>query len=455
MYGNEETNSGRKILTVSELTADLKALLEKSYPIIWITGEISNFRVPSSGHYYFTLKDAGAQVFSVMFKGQNRSLKFVPEDGMSVTGFGRISVYPPRGSYQLIFEYLEPAGAGALQAAFEQLKKKLSAEGLFDAEYKRSLPFLPSRIAVISSPTGAVVHDIIRIIHRRFPDMPIDILPVKVQGDGAVNDIVTALRIACEQSEADAIILARGGGSLEDLAAFNDEAVARAIFESETPVVSAVGHETDFTIADFVADLRAPTPSAAAELAVPVKADLKYTLQVLTRRISSLMMRMAADERLKAEKLTRRLVHPKRRLDDMMLRLDDQSTRLINAAKNRVSINKQQLFWLDGRLRAASPRRCVERLRERVERLQSRLEISTHAIIQLKRSRADGLRARVAALDPKSVLERGYSIVRRIPGQDVVTATGQVEVGNRVEVIVSRGSMTCRVEEKQGESKNG
>ena len=455
MNGNEQANSGRKILTVSELTADLKALLEKSYPIIWITGEISNFRVPSSGHYYFTLKDAGAQVFSVMFKGQNRSLRFVPEDGMSVTGFGRISVYPPRGSYQLIFEYLEPAGAGALQAAFEQLKKKLSAEGLFDSKYKRPLPFLPSRIAVISSPTGAVVHDIIRIIHRRFPDMPIDILPVKVQGDGAVEDIVTALRLANEQSEADVIILARGGGSLEDLAAFNDEAVARAVFESETSVVSAVGHETDFTIADFTADLRAPTPSAAAELAVPVKTDLKYTLQVLTRRISSRMMRMAADERVKTEKLARRLVHPRRRLDDMMLRLDDQSARLINAVKNNASIKNQQLLWLDGRLRAASPRRSVERERERAERLQNRLLTSMDAILRLKRSRADGLGARISALDPKSVLERGYSIVRRIPGREVVTSTGQVEVGNRVEVIVSRGSMTCRVEEKQGESKNG
>ncbi len=451
MNGNEQTNSGRKILTVSELTADLKALLEKSYPIIWITGEISNFRVPSSGHYYFTLKDAGAQVFSVMFKGQNRSLKFVPEDGMSITGFGRISVYPPRGSYQLIFEYLEPAGAGALQAAFEQLKKKLSAEGLFDAEHKRPLPFIPTRIAVISSPTGAVVHDIIRIIHRRFPDMPIDILPVKVQGDGAVEDIVTALRLANEQSEADVIIVARGGGSLEDLAAFNDEAVARTIFASEKPVVSAVGHETDFTIADFVSDLRAPTPSAAAELCVPVKTDLKYTLQVLTRRISSRMMRMVADERLKAEKLSRRLVHPRRRLDDMMLRLDDQSARLINAAKNQASIKKQQIMWLDGRLRAASPSRSVERGRERVERLQSRLETFMQSIIRLKRSRAEGLCARVAALDPKSVLKRGYSIVRRIPGQDVVTSTDQVEVGHCVEVIVSKGSMTCRVEEKPGE----
>jgi len=448
MQDNGHTTSSRKILTVSELTSEVKALLEKTYPFIWITGEISNFKVPSSGHFYFTLKDANAQVFAVMFKGQNRSLKFIPEDGMSVTGFGRISVYPPRGSYQLILEYLEPSGAGALQAAFEQLKNKLAGEGLFDNQYKRPIPYLPSKIAIISSPTGAVVHDLIRIIHRRFPDIPLDIIPVKVQGDGAVADIVSAIRLANEITGADVLIVARGGGSLEDLAAFNSEAVAREIFASDIPVVSAVGHETDFTIADFVSDLRAPTPSAAAELSVPVKTDLEYTLQTYKKRLTSKMARFVDDERKKTEKLARRLVHPKRRLDDMMLRLDDQSTRMANAVKNMLLQKKQHLSWQHRRLHSASPSRQADHLRETTARHQARLETAANALLQLKRAKSEALASRLAALNPGAVLDRGYSIVRRMPDRHIVTGTDQVETGQNVEVIVSKGKMTCRVETK-------
>ncbi len=449
MHTNDQDIGGRTILTVSGLTAELKALLEKTYPFIWITGEISNFRIPSSGHYYFTLKDAGAQISAVMFKGQNRALKFIPEDGMSVTGFGRVSVYAPRGSYQLIFEYLEPSGAGALQAAFEQLKKKLSGEGLFDAMHKRPIPYLPSRIAVISSPTGAVVHDIIRIIGRRFPDMPIDVIPVKVQGDGAIEDIVSALHLASVETGADTIIVARGGGSLEDLAAFNSEAVAREIFASEIPVISAVGHETDFTIADFVADLRAPTPSAAAELAVPVKTELTYTVQTYTRRLASRMQRTVEDERVKTRKLSKRLVHPRRRLDDMMLRLDDQSTRMINAARSMVSRQQQLLAWHTGRLQAASPARQAVRLGDSLQYSLTRMETAMRSFLQHRRTRSEALLSRMCSLNPKAVLDRGYSIVRRIPDQTVVFRTSQVKPGNNVEVIVSDGTLTCRVETKE------
>ncbi len=448
MQESKQTNTSHKILTVSELTNGLKALLEKTYPFIWITGEISNFKIPSSGHYYFTLKDAGAQISAVMFKGQNRALKFIPEDGMSVTGFGRISIYPPRGSYQLILEYLEPAGAGALQAAFEQLKKKLSAEGLFDAKHKRPIPFLPTSITIISSPTGAVVHDIIRIIHRRFPNIPLDLIPVKVQGDGAVEEIVAAIRLANEQVGADLIILARGGGSLEDFAAFNSEPVARAVFASEIPIVSAVGHETDFSIADFAADLRAPTPSAAAELAVPVKADLSYTLQSYTRRLATRMRCFVEDEQKKMNKLSRRLVHPRRRLDDMMLRLDDQTIRLTNASKNILFQKKQQLTWQNSRLYANSPAQAAERLRENVTRYTNRLETAINAYIQHRRAASEALASRMAALNPKAVLERGYSIVRSIPAASVITCTDQVEIDDNIEVIVAKGTMTCRVEKK-------
>lgn len=448
MQESKQTNTSHKILTVSELTNGLKALLEKTYPFIWITGEISNFKIPSSGHYYFTLKDAGAQIATVMFKGQNRALKFVPEDGMSVNGFGRISIYPPRGSYQLILEYLEPAGAGALQAAFEQLKKKLSAEGLFDAKHKRPISFLPASITIISSPTGAVVHDIIRIIHRRFPNIPLDLIPVKVQGDSAVEEIVAAIKLANEQVGADLIILARGGGSLEDFAAFNSEPVARAIFASEIPIISAVGHETDFSIADFAADLRAPTPSAAAELAVPVKADLSYALQAYTRRLATRMRCFVEDEQKKMNKLSRRLVHPRRRLDDMMLRLDDQTIRLTNASKNILFQKKQQLVWQTSRLHANSPARATERLRENVTRYTNRLETAINANIQHRRAASEALDSRMAALNPKAVLERGYSIVRSIPAASVITCTDQVKIDDNIEVIVAKGTMTCRVEKK-------
>ncbi|MGD9314599.1 MAG: exodeoxyribonuclease VII large subunit, partial [Desulfobacterales bacterium] len=264
----------RKIYTVSELTEKIKALLEESFPFIWIVGEISNFRTPLSGHFYFTLKDANAQINAVMFRGQQRQLKFEPEDGMRVTGMGRLGLYEPRGTYQIILEYMEPSGIGALQIAYEKLKARLADEGLFDEQQKQLLPFLPQKIVLITSPTGAVVHDMLNIIDRRFPNVTIQIWPVKVQGDGAEDEIVAALDLLRQHPNVDAAILARGGGSLEDLQAFNSESVARAIFACDVPIIAAIGHETDYTIADFVADLRAPTPSAAAELVFPIKSEL-------------------------------------------------------------------------------------------------------------------------------------------------------------------------------------
>ncbi|MCK4793478.1 MAG: exodeoxyribonuclease VII large subunit, partial [Desulfobacteraceae bacterium] len=264
----------RRIYTVTELTHNIKDFLEEAFPFVWITGEISNFRIPVSGHFYFTIKDSGAQISAVMFRGQNRNLRFQPEDGMAVIAMGRLNVYETKGIYQIIIEYLEPEGVGVLQLAFEHLKKRLAAEGLFDEKHKLPLPFLPQKIAVVTSPTGAVIRDIINVIDRRFPNMTVEIAPVKVQGEQAAEEIVEAIELLNDRNDADVIVVARGGGSLEDLQAFNSEVVARAIFSSEIPVVSAVGHETDFTIADFTADLRAPTPSAAAELIVPVKNDL-------------------------------------------------------------------------------------------------------------------------------------------------------------------------------------
>jgi len=439
------------MFTVSELTADIKALLEEQFALIWVTGEISNFRIPASGHYYFTLKDNDAQISGVMFKGQNRSLKFMPEDGMSITGFGRISVYPPRGAYQIILEYLEPAGAGALQAAFEQLKRKLAHEGLFDAATKKPIPYLPARIAIISSPTGAVVHDIIRVIHRRFSGIPIEILPVKVQGDGAIDEIAAALRRVNETTDADVVILARGGGSLEDLAAFNSEIVARAIFQSKIPVISAVGHETDFTIADFAADLRAPTPSAAAEQAVPVKSDLLCALSSLNRRLRARLVQDIREDRRSLEKLVRRLVHPKRRLDDLKLRLDDQSLRLANAAIGITNRQRERLTWRTERLLASAPHQLVLALKDRIARYEQRLQTAVRTGINTRRAHIDATVGRMYALSPAAVLDRGYSITRTIPEHTIVTDPGQVNNGQGLEIIVSKGRITCRVERSRSD----
>ena len=447
MSQHEQTISAeRKIFSVSELTARIKALLETSYPFIWISGEISNIRMPASGHYYFTLKDADAQIQAVMFRGQNRNLKFMPEDGMTVTGFGRVSVYAPRGNYQVILEYLEPSGAGALQAAFEQLKAKLADEGLFDAQYKKKIPFLPAKVAVISSATGSVVHDILRVMHRRFPDMPVVIIPAAVQGDEAAAQLTAALRLADAHANADVVIVARGGGSLEDLAAFNSEEVARAIFASRVPVISAVGHETDFTIADFVADLRAPTPSAAAELAVPVKAEVLYTLQAYTRRMHARISRQIQEQRQYLEKLGRRMVHPRRRLDDLRLRLDEDYTRLKNAIDRLVGRNRERLAWQKKRLFAAPIRARIRTLADRRAHLEGRLKTAACAEVQRKRAALESLYGRMYALSPAAVLARGYSITRRLPDGAVLTDAAAAEPGRDVEVLLSKGSITARIQ---------
>lgn len=391
-----------------------------------------------------------------MFRGQNRSLKFLPEDGMKITGFGRISVYPPRGAYQIILEYLEPAGVGALQAAFEQLKSKLAAEGLFDAQHKKPLPFLPTTIHLITSPTGAVVHDMIRVIHRRFPGTVIIVLPVKVQGDGAVEDMVQAIRLLNTLPDGEVAILARGGGSLEDLSAFNAEAVARAIFASTVPVVSAVGHETDFTITDFVADLRAPTPSVAAELVTPVRADLLAQTRLLFRQLSSRLYRYLSKHSTRLEQLSRRLVHPRRRLDDVRLRLDDAMMRLARALKISLDHNRTHLAWRMDRLNKHRPGERVTRLRQDLTRRGEDLTAALDAILMARRAALHSLIGRLQALNPAAVLARGFSIIRTFPGQHLVMDAARVSHGQLLEVLLAKGAILCRVEKElhDGEKKD-
>jgi len=436
------------IYTVSELTRKIKAILEQNFPFIWISGEISNFRMPSSGHFYFTLKDETSQIQTVMFRGQNQNLKFVPEDGTSVTGLGRVSVFEPRGSYQVILEYLEPKGVGALQVAFEQLKKKLDDEGLFDEQYKKPLPFLPEKIGLITSPTGAVVHDILHIIKRRFPGIPLDIVPVKVQGDGAIAAIVAAVELLNRLRSVNVIILARGGGSLEDLQAFNSEAVARAIFVSEIPIISAVGHETDYTISDFAADLRAPTPSAAAELVVPIKGDLYRKINELKYFIILNLQRYIKNYRSQVGSLRERLADPKKKVIDHRLKLDEDTGRLIRAMMNQVQMRRERLAWRFDKLSYNNPSFYVTKLNEKLNVISALLHQSIRSCVSSRQARLREVNAKLDSLNPTAILARGFSITRTLPETIIVRDSATVSRGQALEIVLARGSLTCDVKEK-------
>ena len=446
-----DAGSRNNIYTVSELNASIKNLIEDNFPFVWIFGEISNFRVPASGHFYFTLKDAASQISSVMFRGQQRNLKFEPEDGLNVTGMGRISVYEPRGTYQIILEYLEPSGAGALQIAFEKLKARLFAEGLFDEANKSPLPFLPYNISIISSPSGAVVHDILHIINRRFPNIAIRIIPVKVQGDGAIEQIVDALEWLNLAKDADVAILARGGGSLEDLQAFNSEPVARAIFTSEIPIISAVGHETDYTISDFVADLRAPTPSAAAELVIPEKSELeqrrKDLLKILKIRISNYFryLKQILNEQSK------HLIDPRRKLEDASLKVDDLTMRLNRTLMHRILRERQHLEFWDDRLGANNPIFLFDKIKLKLYKDYCNLSKTYKIYIRLTQIKLQTLVAKLQALNPVAILARGYSITRTIPAKTVVKDPGTVSLNQDLEVTVALGRLFCRVKGKSSD----
>jgi exodeoxyribonuclease VII large subunit len=443
----------RKIYSISELNAEIKTLIEESFPFVWIFGEISNFRIPASGHYYFTLKDKASQISAVMFRGQQRQLKFAPEDGMSVTGMGRLAVYEPRGAYQIILEYLEPSGIGALQIAFEKLKKRLAAEGCFDDAHKKPLPFLPNHISVITSPTGAVIHDILNTINRRFANCHIQIIPVKVQGPGAAEEIATALELLNARNEADVAILARGGGSLEDLQAFNTELVARTIFGSNIPIISAVGHETDYTIADFAADLRAPTPTAAAELVVPEKSDLRRRCNDSSMRLQSKFLHYFDRLNLRITEFSNRLVDPRRKLEDHRLRLDDLCARFHRILLLRISRERKYLDFWQNRLAANTPRLLLTKANKQLEQINENLIKSLIISNHSKRINLRALTATLAALNPLAILARGYSVTRTIPEAAVVSDPQKVALDQDLEVMLAKGHLICRVKGKVNHGK--
>ncbi len=439
----------RHIYQVSELNENIKSLLEESFPFIWISGEISNFKVPSSGHCYLTLKDQYAQIQTVMFRGQARALKFKPEDGLSIIGLGRLSVYTPRGSYQLILEYMEPKGLGGLHVAFDQLKRRLAAEGLFDDQRKKSLPVLPRQVSIITSPTGAAIRDFINVAHRRFPNLPIEVVPVHVQGDLAPGEIVRAIALVNARGRTEVIILARGGGSIEDLWAFNDERVARAVAASDIPIVSAVGHETDFTIADFVADLRAPTPSAAAEIVVPAKSELdQHIIKVNLRLYQSIKSILILLNNL-YNGFSSRVVHPRRRLQDMQLRLDDVTNRLGTHIAQVIARRSERLASHTKALGHVSPARAVAVYRDRVADRRRALCIGLHSATREGRSAAATSAAMLEALNPLAILKRGYSITRTIPGRTIVRDAGAVQSAQPLEILLGNGRLTVTVERTQ------
>jgi len=380
-----------RIYSVSELTSELKILIEGSFSGVWVEGEISNFKLHTSGHMYFTLKDDRGQLRAVMFRGSNRAIQFRPEDGLAVT---------------IYVEYMEPKGLGALQLGFEQLKARLEAEGLFDPARKRSIPLLPGKIGIVTSPTGAAIRDILQIIHRRFANVEIVVFPVRVQGDGAAAEIVEGIEVLNKRRDLDVLIVARGGGSIEDLWAFNEEMVARAIYASQTPVVSAVGHETDFTIADFVSDVRAPTPSAAAEL-------------VISRK------------------------------DELTQRVDDLLSRLVTHMRYQADRNAERLRSVERHLQLLSPLERVKRQRERLKEEAVGLQWSMNHRLALWRGELRTSVGKLDSLSPLAILARGYSVCRRLPDLSIVTRAASVEENGRLEVLLAQGGLICRVEERR------
>lgn len=437
------------IYSISELNSNIKQLLEDKYPFLWISGEISNYRVPSSGHCYFTLKDSRSQISAVLFRNQAANLAFRPKDGMAVIGFGRVAVYEPRGSYQIVFEYLEPRGIGNLQIAFEKLKRQLSAEGLFDELSKKTLPKIPKTIAIVTSPTGAAIRDFIQVAQRRFANLPIQVVPVRVQGESAPREIIQALTWLNEFGSCDVIVLARGGGSIEDLWAFNDEQVARTIFKSRIPVVSAIGHETDFTIADFVADLRAPTPSAAAEIVVPLKTELQSRIHEMKRKLyvsTSSSLKLLEKQFIG---LRNRIVHPKRRLQDWRMRQDDLATRLTTTINDVITRKKERIAFRREMLLQGSPVKNITTLRMRLDNFQQALNGEMFYKLQDRRTFLCKNSAMLDALNPMAILQRGYSITRSLPNRTIVRDASEVKTDQQLEVVLASGKLQVTVTDKQ------
>ncbi len=441
-------NRSADILTPAQLNTLARDLLESAFPLVWVEGELGNVSRPSSGHLYFTLKDARAQVRAAMFKPKSQWLKFVPREGMRVLVRGRLTLYEARGDYQLILDHMEEAGEGALRRAYEELKARLEAEGLFDAERKRTLPAHVRRLAVITSPSGAAVRDVLSVLRRRFPLLEVDLLPSLVQGDTAAAQITALLRQADASGRYDVILLTRGGGSLEDLWAFNDEQLARAIAASTTPVVSAVGHETDFSLSDFAADLRAPTPSVAAELLVPDQRDLALRLRRLAQRLNQLQVHAMSQAMQRADRAALRLqAHsPQARLALLRHRQEAAFARLQANWRQKQERRRAQLAHAAAVLRGAQPQRQLAALKERLAALAPRSQSAISRQLQADALRLRGIARSLEAVSPLATVARGYSILTRADDGTLVRSSTQVQPGDRMQARLAEGTLQVRVE---------
>jgi exodeoxyribonuclease VII large subunit len=440
-----ELTPQRRIYTVSELNAEIRAVLDAEFGDVWVSGEISGTKLATSGHYYFTLKEREAQVRCVAFRSAHRYWKIKPQDGLAVLARGRLDVYEARGEYQLLVEVLEPQGLGALQLAFEQLKKKLAAEGLFAAARKRPLPRFPKRIGIVTSPRGAVISDLVQILSRRFPGVHIRLFPALVQGEGSVEDVCRGINYFSRSNWADLLIVGRGGGSLEDLWTFNEEAVARAIAASTVPVISAVGHESDVTIADFVADLRAPTPSAAAEMAVPTRDDLIERIAGLRAKATQgLRYRLAMlERRLRQQGIERPLNWLHRRIGRGLQRVDEQEFRMRERLRSAIDGRERARRGLELRLRRFDMRPRLAADRRRMESADAAAALIVRRHLGARRSAFEQLDAKLSQLSPLRILERGYAIVSNESG--ILKDAAGAPRASRIHVRLGHGELDATV----------
>jgi exodeoxyribonuclease VII large subunit len=447
-----DSRSLRDVYSVSRLNREARSLLEGSFPLLWVEGEISNLSRPGSGHWYFTLKDEAAQVRCAMFRNRNMLLRFSPDNGMQVLVRARISLYEARGDYQIIVEHMEEAGDGALRRAFEILKQRLQAEGLFKSEHKKPLPPFPQQIGVITSPTGAAIRDILTTLKRRFPGLPVIVYPVAVQGAGSAEQIAKMISLAGQRNECDVLILARGGGSLEDLWSFNEEVVARAIHQCPLPVVSGIGHEIDFTIADFVADQRAPTPTAAAELITPNQYELRQRLQQLDARLQHLLQVQLQRAKEKLHWLSRHIQHPGRRVQDWSQRLDETQIRLSNAMTHQLRHRLARIAQLHTQLQGHNPTTRLQALQKQLAYLQQRGSSAISHQLERKSRTLVNLVRTLDTVSPLATLQRGYAIVTSEEDKRILRSVSQIQTGARIRARLAQGQLRCKVESIEHDS---
>lgn len=440
--------STQHIYTVSELNKASKSLLNDFFPSIQVEGEISNLSTPSSGHIYFSLKDAQAQIRCAMFKGQNRRLKFTPENGMQIVAQAQVTLYEPRGDYQLVVESLEESGDGKLRQAYEALKLKLADEGLFDKQRKKIIPQLPTCVGVITSPSGAAIRDILTALKRRFPAIPVILYPASVQGEKAKYEIVQALKVANRLKQCDVIILGRGGGSLEDLWAFNEEIVARALFASEIPIITGIGHEIDFTIADFVADLRAATPSAAAEHAVPDQTAWLQQFKTLESKITQQLQRVLGQKTQALSWLKNRLnqQHPGQKLMRNAQRLDELEFRLVRSIQRRLQYHQLALTTLSNRLQQQSPSLTINPRKLQQAYLEQRLKTALTRKIEKLTQQLTNAGQTLHALSPLATLDRGYALVTDPQSGKIIRSSKQIKKGDTIQTRLAKGLITSLIE---------